>query len=59
MDIVFQVAQCTYHLDVAVTNPACMSTLRFGAHKKADLASKTKQRKKHAKSNDLPGIVNF
>jgi ribonuclease HI len=57
MDIVFQIAECTYHLDVAVTNPACMSNLRKGAHKKADAASKAKERKKHAKYSDLPGLA--
>jgi hypothetical protein len=44
-------------LDVAVTNPASVSNLRLGAHKKADAASKTKERKKHAKYNDLPGLA--
>jgi hypothetical protein len=34
-----------------------MSNLRFGAHKKADAALKTKERKKHAKYNDLPGLA--
>jgi hypothetical protein len=57
MDVVFQVAECTYHLDVAVTNPACTPNLRCGAHKKADAASKAKERKKHAKHSDLPRLA--
>jgi hypothetical protein len=34
-----------------------MSYLRCGAHKKAYAASKTKEWKKHAKYNDLPGLA--
>jgi hypothetical protein len=34
-----------------------MPNLRCGAHKKADAAFKTKERKKHAKYNDLPGLA--
>jgi hypothetical protein len=54
MDIVFKVAD---HLDVAVTNPACVSNLRLGAHKKADAAAKAKERKKLIKYQDLAGLA--
>jgi hypothetical protein len=57
MDIVFKVAECTYHLDVAVTNPACVSNLRLGAHKKADATAKAKERKKLVKYQDLTGLA--
>jgi hypothetical protein len=53
MDIVFQVAECSYHLDVARMSP----TPRACPTCKTHAASKTKERKKNAKYNDLPGLA--